>query len=144
MLAPERYGELHAKLREQFGWRGIISYGPGEEDLAAAVCRAAGDSQPVALAMDLRELTAVLSRANFVVAGDTGPLHLAAAMGTPVIGLYGPTDPARNGPYPKNIVVTNASPGDISYKRGSQYSPTMLSITVEQVLAAVRKRLGGN
>lgn len=140
----ERFGELHAKLREQCGWRGIISYGPGEEGLATAVCRAAGNSQPVALAMDLRELMAVLSRAKFVVAGDTGPLHLAAAMNTPVVGLYGPTDPARNGPYPRNIVVTNASLTDISYKRGAEYSPTMLSITVEQVLAAVRQRVGAN
>jgi heptosyltransferase-1 len=141
---PERFGELHRKLREQFGWRGIISYGPGEEQLAAEVCRSAGDSQPVALPMDLRELMAILRRAKFVVAADTGPLHLAAAMGVPVVGLYGPTDPARNGPFPQNVVITNAAPADISYKRGSVYSATMLSITVEQVLDGVRQRLGGN
>ncbi len=81
-------------------------------------------------------LSAVLRRARFVVAADTGPLHLAAAMGAPVVGLYGPTDPARNGPYPENVVVTNARSADISYKRGSGYSPAMLSITVEQVMAA--------
>lgn len=138
---PERFGELHQRIREQLGWRGVISYGPGEEGLARELCAAAGNSHPVPLAMNLRELVAVLRRARFVVAADTGPLHLAAAMGAPVVGLYGPTDPARNGPYPENVVVTNARSADITYKRGSGYSPAMLSITVEQVMAAIRKRM---
>jgi heptosyltransferase-1 len=47
----------------------------------------------------LRELAGILARARVVIGADTGPLHLAAALGTRVIGLYGPTDPRRNGPY---------------------------------------------
>jgi len=69
---------------------------------------------------------------------DSGPLHLAAAMGAPVVGLYGPTDPARNGPFvPSAVVVSEARAEEISYKRRPAYSPAMLRITVDQVLAAV-------
>jgi lipopolysaccharide heptosyltransferase I len=139
----ERYGQLHRHLEEHLGWRGIISYGPGEEALCVEACRAAGNSRPLPLPMNLGELMAVLRRARFVVAADTGPLHLAAALGTPVIGLYGPTDPARNGPYPpeSNAIARNAEPGETTYSRGAEYSRAMLSITVDQVVEAVLGRL---
>jgi heptosyltransferase I len=65
-------------------------------------------------------------------------LHLAAALGAPVVGLYGPTDPARNGPFvPGAVIVSEARPEEISYKRRATYSPAMLRISVEQVLDAV-------
>jgi ADP-heptose:LPS heptosyltransferase len=140
----ERYGELHECLYERLGWRGIISYGPGEESLCLEVCRAAGESKPLPVPMNLVELMAMLRRARFVVAADTGPLHLAAALGTPVVALYGPTDPARNGPYPPdgNTVVRNAEPDEITYSRGGEYSRAMLSINVDQVVKAVMGRIG--
>ena len=75
---------------------------------------------------------------DVLLAADSGPLHLAAALGTPVVGLYGPTDPARNGPFvPGAIVLSEARPEEISYKRRASYSPAMLRISVEKVLAAV-------
>jgi len=59
-----------------------------------------------------------------MLAADSGPLHLAAALGTPVVGLYGPTDPARNGPFvPGAIVVSEARPEEISYKRRQLFRP---------------------
>ena len=85
---------------------------------------------------------ALVARARCVVAADSGPLHLAAALGARVVGLYGPTDVSRNGPFaPGAIVVSEARPGDISYKRKHDYSPAMLRITVEQVLDAVGRAL---
>ena len=76
----------------------------------------------------------LLAHARCVVAADSGPLHLAAALGTPVVGLYGPTDPARNGPFvPGAVIVSEARPEEISYKRRTAYSPAMLRISVEQV-----------
>jgi heptosyltransferase-1 len=79
----------------------------------------------------------LLAHAKCVVAADSGPLHLAAALGAPVVGLYGPTDPARNGPFALGaIVLTEARPEEISYKRRTNYSPAMLRISVEQVLDA--------
>ncbi|MGC1686252.1 MAG: glycosyltransferase family 9 protein, partial [Candidatus Acidiferrales bacterium] len=101
----ERFGELHGELVRRYGLRGVVSFGPGEDALAREVIEAAGDAAPISLAMDLSQLMALLRRAKFAVAADTGPLHLAAALGTPVVGLYGPTDPARNGPYGTRAVV---------------------------------------
>lgn len=138
----ERFGELHRQLVRRCGWRGVVSFGPDEKELAEAVRRSAGEPPPVLLTMDLAQLTALLRRAKLVVGGDTGPLHVACALGTPVVGLYGPTDPARNGPYSSSdVVVRNAKPEEITYRRGSEYSPAMLSITVEQVVDAVERRL---
>lgn len=138
----ERYGELSRRLSARFGWLGVVTFGPGEDALAAGVIRAAGDPAPIALPLRLGPLMALLKRAEFVVSADTGPLHLAAALGVPVVGLYGPTDPARNGPYScSDVVVRNAHVSVTSYRREASYSPSMLSITVDQALAAVERRL---
>jgi heptosyltransferase I len=139
---PERYGELHRALRQKYGWRGVISFGPGERSLAETVRRSAGSPEPLVEMFDIKQLIALLRRAKFLVAGDTGPLHLASALGTPVVGLYGPTDPGRNGPYSsRDIVVRKARPEDTTYRRGKSPSRAMLAITVEDVLNAVERRL---
>jgi heptosyltransferase I len=143
---PERFGELHHRLATQHGWRGIISFGPGEELLAQELVSAAGSPAPLALPLGLGLLMALLRRAKFVVSADTGPLHLASALGTPVVGLYGPTDPARNGPYGgqaqnRSIVIRNPGKSETTYRRGASYSSPMLSITVDQVAEAVARLL---
>jgi ADP-heptose:LPS heptosyltransferase len=138
----ERYGELHRKIADRFGWRGVISFGPGEENLAREVISAAGNPRPAATPLGLGPLMALLRGAKFVVSADTGPLHLASALGAPVIGLYGPTDPSRNGPYSSSdVVVRNPHASVTTYRREESYSPAMLSITVDQVLAAIECRL---
>jgi heptosyltransferase I len=138
----ERYGELHHALAQKYGWRGVISFGPGESDLAERVRRSAGLPQPIVEMFNLKQLIALLRQARFFVAGDTGPLHLASALGTPVVGLYGPTDPARNGPYsPQDVVVRKARPEETTYQRSASTSRAMLAITVEDVLEAVERLL---
>jgi lipopolysaccharide heptosyltransferase I len=143
---PERYGELHHRLAAQHGWRSVISFGPGEERLAQELVSAAGTLPPIALPLGLGPLMALLRRAKFVVSADTGPLHLASALGTPVVGLYGPTDPARNGPYGsegqgKSVIIRNPGQSETTYRRGASYSSPMLSITVDQVEHAVERLL---
>ena len=136
----ERYAELHDALVRQRGWRGVVNVGPGEELLAAAIERLARAAKPVHFATRPRQFIALARRAQMVISGDTGPLHLAAVLGTPVVGLYGPTDPVRNGPYgPRVAVVYNPGVARVSYKRERGYSPAMLSISVEQVLTAVER-----
>ncbi|HEV2422143.1 MAG TPA: glycosyltransferase family 9 protein [Candidatus Acidoferrales bacterium] len=138
----ERYGELHRALAEKYGWRGVVSFGPGERKLAERVRASAGPPDPIVEMFELRQLIALLRRAKFLVAGDTGPLHLASALGTPVVGLYGPTDPSRNGPYsPRDVVVRKANREGTTYRRGKSPSRAMLAITVEDVLDAVGRRL---
>ena len=138
----ERYGELHRKLAERHGWRGVVTVGPGEENLARDLIRAAGDSAPIAIPLGLGPLMALLRRAKLMISADTGPLHLASALGTPVVGLFGPTDPARNGPFSSyDISVRNPRHSITTYARGASYSPAMLSITVDQVVDAVECRM---
>jgi lipopolysaccharide heptosyltransferase I len=138
----ERYGALHREISIQLGLQGIVSFGPGEEGLADEVVSAGGLRGPIPLAMDLPQLMAVLRRATFLVAADTGPLHLASAVGIPVVGLFGPTDPTRNGPYGEaSIVVRKAEAGETTYKRGASYSPAMMRIEVSDVIAAIDRLL---
>src|SRR5690348_1575131 len=141
----ESYGELHRAIVSRYGWKGIVNFGPGERELAGNLCRMAGEPLPLVESFNLSQLMALLKRAKFLVAADTGPLHLASALGTPVVGLYGPTDPARNGPYSaKDIVVRNATAEETTYRRGTVPAPSMLSITVEQVIDGIERRLRAN
>jgi len=85
--------ERFRALAQRLGERALAVWGPGEEERARAIgCRLAPRTS-------LRELAQLLKTASVVIGGDTGPLHLADALGTNVIGLYGPTNPRRNGPY---------------------------------------------
>ena len=95
---PDRFGRLGAMLRDRH-WACAIVVGPGEEGLARRVSAAAQSPLPI-LGLDLGpiELAALLSRARVVVANDSGPMHLAAAVGTPVVAFFGPTDPGRTAP----------------------------------------------
>lgn len=94
----EKFAELARRIVVETGREVVVGWGPGEEALARAVAERTGVVR-VAPPSDLRELAFLLLKASCVVGGDTGPIHLAAAMRVPVIGLYGPTDPARNGPW---------------------------------------------
>jgi len=138
----ERFGHLAARLSVERSFRCLVNSGPGEERLAEAAVAASEGTLTLLPKMSLDVLMALLQRAMLVVAADSGPLHLAVALKTPVVGLFGPTDPARNGPYCKeDIVVRNASESDTTYKRRDEYSAAMLSIGVQQVLDAIEKRL---
>jgi heptosyltransferase-1 len=138
----ERFGEFCREFTNRHNLPVIVIYGPGEEAIADQVCQSASPAKPVKLSTTLEELMGLLARAKCVVAADSGPLHLAAALSTCVVGLYGPTDPARNGPFSCNAqVISEARPEEISYKRRTAFSPAMLRISVEQVLAAVERSL---
>ena len=139
----ERYGELARALTERYSWTCVVSFGPGEEGLAETVRRSAGPPEPFVQRFNLKQLVPLLRRAKFVVAGDTGPLHLASALGTPVVGLYGPTDPARNGPFSPGGMVVRKTGYETTYQRGKAFSESMLAISVDDVLQAVGRRMAG-
>jgi len=97
---PRWWGEAVRRLHAATGVRTRIAAGPGEETLAAAVAAGAGgEAAAVAPAPDLPALAGLLRQAALVLGGDTGPTHLAHALGTPVLMVMGPTDPERHGPY---------------------------------------------
>lgn len=138
----ERYAALHNFLARERGWRTVVNAGPGEEELVSEFMAHARVTRPVHLSLSLRQLVALVKRARLLIGGDTGPLHLAAALGTPVVGLYGPTDPVRNGPYSQRaVVVHHREQATVTYKHEDEPSPAMLAITVEEVVAAVNRCL---
>jgi len=151
---PERFGALSKKIFQSLSFRCLVNYGPGEEDLACKVRAASGDADPLLFNGELAVLMSVLRGAICVVGGDTGPLHLAVALGTPVVAVFGPTNPARNGPYRNTSTSASAqSPGrrdpqDIvlraanvvtTHSRQDRTHPAMLEIQVETVFEAVRR-----
>ena len=95
----DRFGRIAAWLQQVHGLRSVVLWGPGEEAVAADVARASGGAAMVAPSTGLPGLVAVAREARLMLSGDTGPTHIAAAVGTPVVGLFGPTSPARNGPW---------------------------------------------
>jgi len=135
----ERYGYVARKLAEE-GLRVLINAGPGEELLALAT-EAASEGGADALACSLTELIALTRRARLFIGGDTGPLHLAAALGVPVVGIFGPTNPARNGPFGTSSIVLRSPRSPTSHSRRAQPDEGLLEISSDDVLAAARDLL---
>jgi heptosyltransferase-1 len=80
-------------------------------------------------------------RAVGVIGVDSGPLHMAAALARPGVAIYGPTDPARNGPYGATITVLRDAAAHTTYRRGAQVAPSMRAIGPAGVVEALRIRL---
>lgn len=140
--SPEKYGELVRRLGEDSSLPIILSHGPGEEQLVHDVLERAGTSNAVTFPTDILQFIALARRAKLFVGTDTGPLHLSTALGTPVVGIYGPTDPATHGPFsPADIVLRNSN--RTSHSRRGGDSATIEGVSVQVVLEAVRKRLAG-
>jgi ADP-heptose:LPS heptosyltransferase len=138
----ERFGELARGLRQR-GLRSIVTWGPGEERLADQVVAASDGAAVRSFRTSLLAFVELARRARLVVAADTGPLHLACAVRAPVVALFGPTDPARNGPFdPEDVVVRKPPPCAPCYSRGcTRHAGIMAEIPVEKVLAAAQRRL---
>jgi ADP-heptose:LPS heptosyltransferase len=143
---PERYGALCQEIYSSLGLRCVLNQGPGDEECVAAVKAASGETAPIIYNGSLGQLMALLRNALCVVGGDTGPLHLAVALGTSVVALFGPTDPVRNGPYRpdgaygKDIVLRGAH-AVTTYKRGDRSDPSLLELEVAPVFDAVRRQV---
>ena len=140
---PERFGAVARHLRARRGWPSIVAWGPGEGDLARAAVAAADGAAALAPTTSLGELLAIVGAAGLVISGDTGPLHLAAALGTPIVGIYGPTDPARNGPWsPADVTLSrNAACACHHQRRCTAAAWCLEGLTVDEVGAAVDRRL---
>jgi len=138
----ERYGEV-ARALADYRVRSILNYGPGEEKLARAAASASRGTAEV-MSCSLTELIALTRRARLFIGGDTGPLHLAAALRVPVVAIYGPTDPARNGPYGTHSIVLRSSQSLTTYTRRTEPDEGMLAIGSDTVAAAASRLLSGD
>jgi len=135
----ERYQSLVHLLANQ-GVSSLVNAGPGEQELALKVCKG---NQPFARMVEcsLLQLIAVMRRAALFIGGDTGPLHLASALSVPVVAVFGPTDPARNGPYGGRFAVLRSPESKRDHSRHREPEPGLLNISVEQVMNAAMELL---
>ena len=135
----ERYAELATYLRDA-GYSVVVNAGPGEESLAGEVVTLSNSAATV-LRSSISELIAVTRRAALVIGGDTGPLHLASALGRPVVGIFGPTDPARNGPFGGRFRVLRHPESRRDHTRHAAPEAGLLTITPASVMAAAMELL---
>ena len=133
---PERYAAVAGRLAER-GLHVVVNAGPGEEPLAAAI--ASGST--VSLTATLPQLIALTRRIALCIGGDTGPLHLACALGRPVVGIYGPTDPSRNGPFGTRARVLRSPDSRRDHSRRAAPDPGLLTIAPDDVLRAADELL---
>jgi heptosyltransferase I len=140
---PKRFGEVAAFLHDVRGLAPFVLWGPGEESLALSVVAASAGAARLAPATQIADLVALCRRASLMISGDTGPLHIAAAVGTPIASIFGPTDPARNGTWSNlDTVVSRHDSCECHYDRRCHASAWCLdSIGVAEVTAAVQQRL---
>jgi heptosyltransferase I len=140
----ERFGALADHLFEQHGLVSYVTFGPGEESLAQTAAGHARSGAAQVIASTLKQFVALARRASLFVGGDTGPLHLAAATGTPIVGIYGPTSPARNGPFhAQDIVVGRDLWCRASCHRRDCWHWECLDIPASAVARAASLRLAG-
>ncbi len=141
----ERFGALADRLRRQHALTSVVLWGPGEEPLADAVVTASQGAARLAPPTTIADMVAVASAARLMVSGDTGPLHLAAAVGTPVVALFGPTRAERNGPWAaEDLSISRTESCECLYERRCRRArPCIEDIAVDEVLAAATRRLGG-
>jgi heptosyltransferase-1 len=140
----ERFGALADHLYEQHGLVSYVTFGPGEQRLAQAVAGHARSGAAQVIASTLKQFVALARRAALFVGGDTGPLHLAAAAGTPILGIYGPTSPERNGPFnPQDITVGRDLWCRPSCHRRTCWHWECMEIPVSLVARAASLRLTG-
>jgi len=131
-----------ARGLSQHGFRVLVNAGPGEEQMADVIVKGtAGAAIPLAMSLD--QLVALTRRIALCVAGDTGPLHLACALGKPVVGIYGPTDPSRNGPYGASFRVLRSPQSRRDHSRKPEPEAGLLTITPQEVLKAAGELIPG-
>ena len=135
------YAQLLLRIHQELGHRIVLTYGPGEEDLVQEI-QAVTAPQPIAaFPTTFLQLAALCRRSRLLVAGDTGPLHLAVALGTPTVAILGPTSPWRNGPFnEEDPIVKRYLFCSNSYKRTCNQFICM-DIPVQEVFDAVTRRL---
>ena len=140
---PERLAAVARELKDRHGLMSVVLWGPGEQPLADAVVEHSKGAAMATPPTSIRDLVALARGAAIMVSGDTGPTHIAAAVGTPLVGIYGPTRPARNGPWrADDVTVSRDATCECHHLRQCRRARMcLLDIEAGEVLEAVEQRL---
>ena len=132
----DRFGEVARNLHQKTGLLPIVSWAGDEElEMATTICANSGGAAILAPRTDLQQLAALLQDAEIYLGCDTGPLHMAAALGTRCVGLYGPTRPQDSGAYGQiHFALQNEYQSGNSRQRRGGTNRAMKTITVPQVI----------
>jgi heptosyltransferase-1 len=143
---PERFGAVAAAVRSKYGIPSVVLWGPAEEALAREVESRSDNAAIVAPPTTIADLVHLARAACLMIAGDTGPLQIAAAAGTRIVGLFGPTDPERNGPWdPADVTLSRYEACVCHYRRRCRRKTECLAdISVEDLVAAIDRRLAAS
>ena len=140
------FAAIADRLWETYGWHSVVTYGPGEESLAQSVLAHSRSGAVELLDSTLKQFFALAQKAKLFLSGDTGPLHLAVAAGTPIVGIYGPTPARRNGPFAAADVIVERFDLDCRvdcFRRSCSHTSCM-KIPVEAVWQKVMQRINGD
>jgi len=137
----ERYGALAVELK-RLGFDVVVNAPRKDDAIAACVVESSGGAARIVVC-NVTGLVSLMRRTDLLVGGDTGPTHLAAAMGVPVVALFGPTSPERNGPWgPGEKCVLRDAASVTTYKRTAEPDAGLMKLSVETVVEAVKSIRG--
>jgi lipopolysaccharide heptosyltransferase II len=133
-----RFAQLTEAIAERYPVRFIAVWGPGEKEGAERLAAASRASITPTPATSLKELAALLHKTSIMVTNDSGPMHIAAAVGTPCVAIFGPTNPRLQGPYgDRHVVVRNETLACLGCNRlACSHTSCMEKLPVSDVLAA--------
>jgi ADP-heptose:LPS heptosyltransferase len=142
---PSRFAAVASALRSVHGLSSVVLWGPGEEPMARQVAAGSSGAATLLPQTSIADIAALARGAALFVTGDTGPAHIAGAVGAPLVGIYGPTRPSRNGPWsPDDVTVSRAGVCQCHHLRECRLKTMCLEdIEVGEVLAAIERRLAG-
>jgi lipopolysaccharide heptosyltransferase I len=140
---PVYFGEVSRELSKRHDLRSLVLWGPGEEQIAGAVAAASDNTAAISPPATIADLVSLTKAAALMISGDTGPMHIAGASGTPLVGIFGPTDPQRNGPWAEDdLVVSRYRSCVCHYQRQCRIAGwCLLDISPREVMELVDKRL---
>jgi lipopolysaccharide heptosyltransferase I len=140
---PVYFAEVSRALAARHNLRSLVLWGPGEEQLASDVVTASDGTAAVSPPTKMAELVSLTKAAAIMISGDTGPMHVGGAVGTPLIGIFGPTDPKRNGPWAEDdLTVSRFRSCSCHYQRHCRIAAwCMLDISPREVMDLVDRRL---
>ena len=134
---PERFAEVARQIAAAYGYQSLVVWGSdAERVMADEIVERSQGACVLGPATDLHHLAALIETADLFVSGDTGPLHMAVAVDTPTIGLYGATRPGDSGPY-RQTALQNAYEGGTRRHRRKADNSAMRAITVDDVVRAI-------